>query len=43
MRATILVILEDTDEKQALLIKQSIDKIVEKVPKAEVELTIRGK
>jgi len=43
MRATILVMLEETTEQQAILVKQAIDKVLEKVPKAETELTIRGK
>ena len=43
MRATILVILEDTDMKQAALVKDLIDKAVEKIPKVETEISIRGK
>ena len=43
MRATILVILEDTDMKQATLVKELIDKAVEKIPKIETEISIRGK
>jgi hypothetical protein len=43
MRATILVILEDTDMKQAALVKELIDKVVEKIPKVETEISIRGK
>jgi len=43
MRATILVILEDTDMKQATLVKELIDKAVEKIPKVETEISIRGK
>lgn len=42
-RATILVILEDTDAKSALLIKELIDKALEKIPRVEIELSIRGK
>lgn len=43
MRASILIILEDTSEKQAVEVKQAVEKVVEKIPKAEVELSIRGK
>ena len=43
MRATILIMLEDTDEKQALDVKKAVEKIVEKIPKAEIELSVRGK
>ena len=43
MRATILVILEDTDMKQAALVKELIDKAIEKIPKIETEISIRGK
>lgn len=43
MRATILVIMEDTDLKQASLVKELIDKAVEKIPRVETELNIRGK
>jgi hypothetical protein len=43
MRATILVMLEDTDEKTALEVKKAVEKVVEKIPKAEVELSVRGK
>jgi len=43
MRATILVIIEDTDDKTALLAKQLVDKALEKVPRVETELNIRGK
>ena len=42
-RATILVILEDTDAKAALLVKELIDKALERIPKVETELSIRGK
>ena len=42
-RATILVILEDVTEEQALTAKKAVDIAVNKMPKAEVELTIRGK
>jgi hypothetical protein len=43
MRATILVIMDDTDVKQATLLKEAIDKAVEKIPRVETELNIRGK
>ena len=43
VRATILVILEDTDAKAALQVKELIDKALEKTPKVETELSIRGR
>jgi hypothetical protein len=43
MRATILVILEDTTDEQALAVKKIVDKAVEKFPKVETELSLRGK
>ena len=42
-RATILVILENTDSKAAVLVKEMIDKALEKIPGVETELTVRGK
>jgi hypothetical protein len=41
MRATIMVILEDTNDKQAIEVKQAIQKAVEKIPKVEVQLNTR--
>lgn len=42
-RATILVMLEDVSEDQAVQVKKAVEIAVAKVPKAEIELTIRGK
>ena len=42
-RATILVTIENTDAKQALMVKELIDKAVEKISGVETELSIRGK
>lgn len=42
MRASIMVILEDTSEKEAVEVKQAVSKVVEKMPKASVELHISG-
>jgi len=42
-RATIMVRLENTDDKQALLVKELITKAVEKIPGAEIELHVMGK
>lgn len=42
-RATILVIIEDVTEEQAVTAKKQVEIAVAKLPKAEVELTIRGK
>ena len=42
-RMTILVTLDNTDVKQAVLIKELIDKALEKIPGVETELTVRGK
>jgi hypothetical protein len=42
-RATILVILEDITEEQAVLAKKAVEIAVAKIPKAEIELSIRGK
>jgi hypothetical protein len=42
-RATILVILPDTTEDQAVMAKKAVEIAVAKIPKAEVELNIRGK
>ena len=42
-RATILVIMEEVTEEQAVQAKKAVEIAVAKMPKAEVELTIRGK
>jgi hypothetical protein len=42
-RATILVIMEDISEEQAVAAKKQVEIAVAKIPKAEVELSIRGK
>ena len=42
-RATILVILEDVTEEQAVQAKKQVEVAVAKLPKAEIELTIRGR
>ena len=42
-RASIIVTMEDTTEEQALAAKKAVDKALEKFPKVETELNIRGK
>lgn len=42
-RATILVILEDVTEEQAVQAKKQVEVAVAKLPKVEIELTIRGR
>ncbi len=42
-RATIIVIMEDVSEEQAVMAKKAVEIAVNKIPKAEVELNIRGK
>jgi hypothetical protein len=42
-RATILVIMEDISEEQAVQAKKAVESAVAKIPKVEIELNIRGK
>ena len=42
-RATILVMFEEISEEQAVQAKKAVEIAVAKMPKAEIELSIRGK
>lgn len=42
-RATILVILEEVSEEQAVAAKKAVEIAIAKIPKSEIELSIRGK